>query len=108
MKFTWTVTNECDINIKRCADWVNENIQEDFDRYGRYPDEDPVTDYATDMVLEALDREGYTENEVPKEVLTKMCKEVLKYVYYQTAMNLEEEEEESDEGKIHSSRHGRY
>lgn len=92
MKFTWTVTNECEINIMRCADWVNEKIQDVYKWHGEYPDEDTMIDYVTDEVLEAVDAEGYAEDEVPHEILKKICEEVLKHVGYQTTMDLEEEE----------------
>lgn len=91
MKFTWTVTNECNINIKQCAEWVNEKIQNVFKLHGEYPDEDTMIDYVTDEVLEAVDAEGYRDDEIPQEILTKMCEEVLKYVGYQTIMDLGEE-----------------
>lgn len=91
MKFTWSIPAECEIDVIRCANWVNEKIQDVFKWHGEYPDEDTMIDYVTDEVLEAIDGEGYTESEVPHEILTKMCEEVLKHVCYQTIMDLEEE-----------------
>lgn len=92
MKFTWSIPAECEINIQRCANRINEKIQGAFDWLGKYPDEDSVIDYTTEVVLDAVDGEGYVRDEVPQWVLAKMCGEVLKYVGYQTIMDLEEEE----------------
>lgn len=88
MKFTWSIPVECEVNIQRCANRVNEKIQGAFDWLGKYPDEDSVIDYTTEVVLDAVDGEGYVRNEVPQWVLAKMCGEVLKYVGYQTIMDL--------------------
>ena len=92
MKFTWSIPAECEINIQRCANRVNEKIQVAYVLLGKYPDEDTIIDYTTEVVLDAVDGEGYVENEVPQAILIKMCGEVLKYVGYQTIMDLEEEE----------------
>lgn len=91
MKFTWTIPVECEINIQRCAHRINEKIQETYDWLGKYPDEDTIIDYTTDVVLDAVDGEGYMKDEVPNAILIKMCGEVLKYVGYQTIMDLGEE-----------------
>ena len=92
MKFTWNIPAECEINIQRCAEWVNEQIQKDFFWDGKYPDEMTIIGYTTNKVLDMIDGEGYVSNEVPQEVLTKICEEVLKHVCYQTIMDLGEEE----------------
>ena len=92
MKFTWSIPAECEINISRCANRVNEKIQGAYDWLGKYPDEDSIIDYTTEVVLDAVDGAGYIENEVPQAILIKMCGEVLKYVGYQTIMDLGEEE----------------
>ena len=91
MKFTWSIPAECEINIQRCAERVNETIRESFVWLGKYPSEDSVIDEVTDEVLDAVDSEGYVRDEIPQEILTKMCEEVLKHVGYQTTMDLGEE-----------------
>ena len=92
MKFTWNIPVECEINIQRCAERVNEIIRGAYYWNGNYPDEETIIDEVTDEVLNAVDSEGYVRDEVPQEILTKMCEEVLKYVGYQTFMDLGEEE----------------
>ena len=91
MKFTWNIPAECEINILRCAERVNETIREAYHWNRKYPDEETIIDEVTDEVLDAVDGEGYVSSEVPQWVLTKMCEEVLKHVGYQTIMDLEEE-----------------
>lgn len=92
MKFTWSIPAECEINIQRCAERVNETIRGAYYWNGKYPDEETIIDEVTDEVLDAVDSEGYVRDEIPQEILTKMCGEVLKYVGYQTIMDLGEEE----------------
>ena len=91
MKFTWTVTNECELNVTNLGEYVNERITDAFERDGQYPCENTIRTFIEYELYEALEGEGYTTEEVPDNLYTKMCEEVLKHVCYQTIMDLGEE-----------------
>lgn len=91
MKFTWIIPAECELNVVKIGDYVNERITDAFERNAQYPSENTIHTFIEYELYDALDREGYTVDEVPDKVYEKMREEILKHVCYQTIMDLGEE-----------------
>lgn len=89
MTFEWNIPAHCEINPVEIAENINKEIEAIIRNYG-YITDDEIRGDIEEELWEAIDWQGYTWEEVPKDILEQMIKAVRNNIAYQTKMNLEE------------------